>query len=81
MTFPRKLGAMAAAVVLAASAAACGSSSHAGSGAGGGSASGSSGAKLTKVTLMVGGIDKQIYMEYQLAQDLGYFKKYGINMA
>ena len=71
MTFPRKLGATAAAVVLAASIAACGSSSRAGSG---------SGRALPKVTLMVGGIDKQIYMEYQLAQDLGYFKKYGINM-
>ena len=79
MTFPRKMGAMAAAVVLAASVAACGSSSPADSGAGGGSASGS--AKLPKVTMMVGGIDKQIYLEYQLAQDLGYFKKYGIDMA
>jgi NitT/TauT family transport system substrate-binding protein len=29
---------------------------------------------------MVGGIDKQIYLPYQLAQDLGYFKKYGVNM-
>src|SRR5579875_938350 len=37
-------------------------------------------ASLPTVTLMVGGIDKQIYMEYQLAQDLGYFKKYGVNM-
>lgn len=80
MTFPRKLGAMAAAVVLAATVAACGSSSRAGSGTAGGSGSSSSGSKLPKVTLMVGGIDKQIYLEYQLAQDLGYFKKYGINM-
>ena len=30
--------------------------------------------------MMVGGIDKQIYLPYQLAQDLGYFKKYGVNM-
>lgn len=37
-------------------------------------------ASLQTVSLMAGGIDKQIYMEYQLAQDLGYFKKYGINM-
>lgn len=36
--------------------------------------------KLPTVTMMVGGIDKQIYLPYQLAQDLGYFKKYGINM-
>ena len=37
-------------------------------------------ADMPKVTLMVGGIDKQIYLEYQLAQSLGMFKKYGINM-
>ncbi|OYV25041.1 MAG: ABC transporter substrate-binding protein [Acidocella sp. 20-63-7] len=36
--------------------------------------------KLPTVTMMVGGIDKQIYLPYQLAQDLGFFKKYGINM-
>jgi len=29
---------------------------------------------------MVGGIDKQIYLPYQLAQSLGFFKKYGVNM-
>ncbi|HWD68605.1 MAG TPA: ABC transporter substrate-binding protein, partial [Solirubrobacteraceae bacterium] len=37
-------------------------------------------ASLPTVTLMVGGWDKQIYMEYKLAADLGYFKKYGVNM-
>lgn len=36
--------------------------------------------KLPKVTMMVGGIDKQIYLPYELAHDLGYFKKYGVNM-
>ncbi len=30
--------------------------------------------------MMVGGIDKQIYLPYQLAQSLGYYKKYGVNM-
>ena len=35
---------------------------------------------LPKVTMMVGGIDKQIYLEYQLAQSLGMFKKYGVDM-
>ncbi len=29
---------------------------------------------------MVGGWDKQIYMEYKLAADLGLYKKYGINV-
>ena len=62
----------AAAVATALLATACGSAS-------GGSTSGS-GAGLPTVTLMVGGIDKQIYLPYQLAQDLGYYKKYGVNM-
>jgi len=35
---------------------------------------------LPTVTMMVGGIDKQIYLPYQLAQDLGFYKKYGVNM-
>ena len=30
--------------------------------------------------MMVGGINKQIYLPYQLAQSLGYYKKYGVNM-
>jgi NitT/TauT family transport system substrate-binding protein len=46
--------------------------------------SGASGTKgssaLPTVKLMVGGIDKQIYLPYQLAQNLGYYKKYGVNM-
>ena len=32
------------------------------------------------VKLMVGGIDKQIYLPYQLAQSLGLYKKYGVNV-
>ncbi len=83
MTFPRKLGVAATAAMLAISVAACGSSgsSSTGGSAGTGSAqAAASKSKLPTVTMMVGGIDKQIYMEYQLAQDLGYFKKYGVNM-
>ncbi len=37
-------------------------------------------AALPTVTMMVGGIDKQIYLPYQLAQGLGYYKKYGVNV-
>lgn len=44
-----------------------------------GGASGSAAAMPT-VTMMVGGIDKQIYLPYQLAEGLGYYKKYGVNM-
>ena len=67
------------ALALAATVAACGSSSKSASGTNGAS-QGSSTANYPTVTLMVGGIDKQIYLEYQLAQDLGFFKKYGVNM-
>jgi NitT/TauT family transport system substrate-binding protein len=35
---------------------------------------------LPTVTMMVGGIDKQIYLPYQLAQGLGLYKKYGVNV-
>ena len=35
---------------------------------------------MPTVTMMVGGIDKQIYLPYQLAQDLGFYKKYGVNV-
>jgi len=65
---PTRALAGAAVAVLAAGITACG-----------GSASGSSSA-LPTVTMMVGGIDKQIYLPYQLAQGLGYYKKYGVNM-
>jgi NitT/TauT family transport system substrate-binding protein len=46
----------------------------------GGSGGSSSSGNLPTVKLMVGGIDKQIYLPFQLAQDLGYFKKYGVNV-
>jgi NitT/TauT family transport system substrate-binding protein len=59
--------------VLALGAATACSSSSAGSGSGG------SGGTPT-VRLMVGGIDKQIYLPYQLAQNLGFYKKYGVNV-
>ncbi len=45
-----------------------------------GSSSGGGSASLPTVKLMVGGIDKQIYLPYQLAQNLGYYKKYGVNV-
>ena len=35
---------------------------------------------MPTVTLMVGGIDKQIYLPYQLAESLGMYKKYGVNV-
>ena len=55
--------------------AACSSSSSTSSGS-----TTSSNSSIPTVTMMVGGIDKQIYLPYQLAQDLGFYKKYGVNM-
>ena len=52
---------------------ACGSSSSSGSAASGGGS-------LPKVTMMVGGIDKQIYLPYELAKQLGLYQKYGVDM-
>jgi sulfonate transport system substrate-binding protein len=71
----RKIIAGAAGIAaLAGTLAACGSS-------GGSNASTSSAQSGTPtVSLMVGGIDKQIYLPYQLAQDLGFYKKYGVNV-
>jgi sulfonate transport system substrate-binding protein len=47
---------------------------------GSGSATSASASGLPTVTLMVGGIDKQIYLPYQLAQGLGFYRKYGVNV-
>lgn len=69
----RSIGIFAAAGVIALSLAAC-------SGGGGGTAGGGTSAAMPTVKMMVGGIDKQIYLPYQLAQSLGYYKKYGVNM-
>jgi NitT/TauT family transport system substrate-binding protein len=57
---------------LAAGVAACGGS--------GGSSNASGSSNLPTVKIMVGGIDKQIYLPFQLAQQLGYYKKYGVNV-
>ncbi|RFA18808.1 ABC transporter substrate-binding protein [Subtercola boreus] len=43
-------------------------------------ATGADGQALPTVSMMVGGIDKQIYLPYQLAESLGFYKKYGVNM-
>ena len=60
---------------LALGAAACSSS-----GSNNSTAGGSGGGSLPTVSIMVGGIDKQIYLPYQLAQNLGFYKKYGVNV-
>src|SRR5215471_16583530 len=77
-----KIASLAGVAALAAGLAAC--SSSGGSSTPGNSATTGSNAaaasSLPTVTLMVGGIDKQIYLPYQLAQDLGFYQKYGVNV-
>lgn len=68
--FVKRVLAIGASLVLAATLAGCGS----GANAAGGSGSGST------VKIMVGGIDKQIYLPAMLAQRLGYFKQQGLNV-
>jgi NitT/TauT family transport system substrate-binding protein len=77
----RTLPAGAAVLVLAAGMAACSSKSNSTSPAAAtGAQSSADSGNLPTVTMMVGGIDKQIYLPYQLAEGLGYYKKYGVNM-
>jgi NitT/TauT family transport system substrate-binding protein len=76
--FKRKLTIMLGAAALAAGVAACGSSNSTNGSAS--NAANTTDPKLPTVTMMVGGIDKQIYLPYQLAQNLGFYKKYGVNM-
>jgi NitT/TauT family transport system substrate-binding protein len=74
--FKRMITMTAGAAALVVGLAACGGSST--SNVASSNAASTSG--LPTVTMMVGGIDKQIYLPYQLAQDLGFYKKYGVNV-
>ncbi len=74
-----KIAGVASIAALAAGLAACSSSSSS-TASGSNAAAVSNGSGVPTVTLMVGGIDKQIYLPYQLAQDLGFYKKYGVNV-
>jgi NitT/TauT family transport system substrate-binding protein len=76
--FKRKLTIALGAAALATGVAACGSSNTSNGSAS--NAANTTNPKLPTVTMMVGGIDKQIYLPYQLAQNLGFYKKYGVNM-
>ena len=66
----RRMLAAGAIAATATVAAACGSSSNSAAG----------GASPTTVKLMVGGLDKQIYLPAMLAQRLGYYKQQGLNV-
>jgi NitT/TauT family transport system substrate-binding protein len=45
---------------------------------GGGSSTNANGEPIVKI--MVGGLDKQIYLPFTLAKQLGYYKKYGVDV-
>jgi NitT/TauT family transport system substrate-binding protein len=70
----RALTTATAVLALAAGLTACGSGSSASS------SSGSSGASTPKVRLMVGGLDKVIYLPAKLTEQLGYFKEAGVDV-
>lgn len=76
------IGTTAGVLALTAGLTGCGSSANDATSSAGGAAAGgsSSSAELPTVKLMVGGIDKQIYLPYQLAQSLGFYQKYGVNV-
>src|SRR3954452_6619487 len=69
----RQMLAAGAIVAAAAVAAGCGSSGTNGTSA-------ASGGSATTVKLMVGGLDKQIYLPAMLAQRLGYYKEQGLKV-
>ncbi|BAS12052.1 ABC transporter substrate binding protein [Arthrobacter sp. Hiyo8] len=74
-----KIYAVGAAGVIALSLAACGTSIASSNSTASGSAAADT-ASMPTVKLMVGGIDKQIYLPYQLAEQLGFYQKYGVKM-
>ena len=68
----RALSSLAAVGAMALSLTACGGHS--------GASTSASSSSTPTVKMMVGGINKQIYLPYQLAQNLGFYKKYGVNV-
>lgn len=71
-TNTRKIAVATAALLAASSMAACGRSSN--------SIGGDASAKTPSIKIMVGGIDKVIYMPAMLTQQLGYFKDAGVDV-
>jgi NitT/TauT family transport system substrate-binding protein len=80
MKMKRSIYAAAAAGAVALSLSACGGGSTASSGSTASGGASADSANMPTVKLMVGGIDKQIYLPYQLAQQLGYYQKYGVKV-
>ena len=85
MTTTHRIAAFGAAVLAASSLAACANNASGSSGAAaaGGSSSSSApaaAANSPQVTIMVGGMSKQIYLPFMLAKQLGYYDKAGVNV-
>jgi NitT/TauT family transport system substrate-binding protein len=80
----KRISAVGAALLAATTMAACANNASGSSGAanaGGASSSGSSSAASgPQVTIMVGGMSKQIYLPFMLAKRLGYYDKAGVNV-
>ena len=82
-TMKHNIYAVAATGAMALTLAACSTSTPAASTSAPGSsavATSAAPAAMPTVKMMVGGIDKQIYLPYQLAESLGFYKKYGVNV-
>ncbi|HET8767870.1 MAG TPA: ABC transporter substrate-binding protein [Pedococcus sp.] len=81
----KRLAAVATAALASVSLAACannasGSTSGGSAGSSSSSAGGAKDASAPTVTIMVGGMSKQIYLPFMLAKQLGYYDKAGVNV-
>ena len=81
----KRLAAVATAALASVSLAACannasGSTSGGSAGSSSSSAGGGQNASAPTVTIMVGGMSKQIYLPFMLAKQLGYYDKAGVNV-
>lgn len=71
----KRIGALGAALVAASTMAACANNAS-----GASTSAGGAGASAPSVTIMVGGMSKQIYLPFMLAKQLGYYDKAGVNV-
>ena len=79
MTMSRKLVALGASAV-ALTLAACGSATRSSTAVVNASSNSATAGPKPKVSLMVGGLSKQIYLPFTLAKQLGYYDKYGVDV-
>lgn len=77
----RTLATATAVLALAAGLTACGSGSDSSASGGSAGSGGSGGSAMPKVTLMVGGLDKVIYLPAKLTEQLGYFTDAGVDVS